>query len=121
MRQVYIKHLSLKYATSDHKYLSDEPVPPGKVLDVNRVSAWFDNLATTEAMRWYIKVGHQYLWLGDDMPATTGGPAQRLLQMSIGEGMAIGVYSADITTDEILHLVITGVLTKLEAWRLRIP
>lgn len=117
MRQVYVKHLSNKYAAAADKYLSDEVVPPGKVLHCHRTAAWFDNLAITEALRWYIKIGHQYLWLGDDKPATTGGPAQRDLQTTIGEGMAIGVYSANITTNEVFHLVITGTLHDLESWR----
>lgn len=117
MRQVYIKHLAKKYAVAADKYLSDDQVPPGKILEIHRTAAWFDTLATTEALRWYIKVGHEYLWLRDDTPATTGGPAQGDLQIHIGEGMSIGVYSADITTDEVLHLVVTGELHDLDTWR----
>ena len=121
MRQVYIKHLAKKYAAAADKYLSDDQVPPGKILDIHRVSAWFDNLATTEAVRWYVKIAHEHLWLGDDKPATDGGPAQRDLEMHIGEGMSIGVYSADITTDEVFHLVVTGCLYELDPWRKIVP
>jgi len=120
MRQVYIKHISHKYASALDQYLSDCPVPPGKVLVIHRTSAWFDNFGTTEFVRWYIKLGHQYLWLGDDKPGTTSGPAQRDLQTTIGEGMCLGVYSPDITTDEVFHLVLTGCLHDLAGWRMGI-
>lgn len=118
MRQVYVKHLSKKYAVSGDAYLEDNPVPPGKVLTVHRSSAWFDNFGTSEFVRWYIKLAAQRLWLGDDKPGSTSGPAQRDLQCTIGEGMSLGVYSPDITTDEIFHLVITGCIFDLETWRM---
>lgn len=117
MRQVYIKHLQRTYAASGDEYLENGPISPGKVLIAHRVSAWFDNLATTEAIRWYIKIGHEYLWLGDDKPGTTGGPAQRDLQVHLGEGMVLGCYAADIASTEALHFVITGELWDLEDWR----
>lgn len=117
MRQIYIKHLQRKYSASPDNYLEDEKVEPGKILLCHRTAAWFDNIATTEAIRWYIKIGHEYLWLGDDKPGTTSGPAQRDLQTVIGEGMSIGCYSADVGSTEVLHLVITGELWDREDWQ----
>jgi len=117
MRRVYVNHLSNKYAVAGDAYLEDDPIPPGKVFAAHRASAWFNNFATTEFIRWYIKVGGQRLWIGDDKPGTTGGPAQRDLRITLGEGMSLGVYSPDITTDEIFHLVITGCMFDLKTWR----
>lgn len=117
MRQVYIKHLRRTYSASGDEYMEDKPVPSGKILDAHRVSAWFDNIATTEVIRWYLKVGHEYLWLGDDKPGTTGGPAQRDLEMHLGEGVILGCYAPDLASNEVLNFVITGCLWDLEDWR----
>lgn len=117
MRQVYVKHLSHKYASALDAYLIDDPVPPGKVLTMHRTSAWCDELTNSEYIRWFLCISGERLWLAESKPATTGGPAQRDLQTTIGEGMCLGVYSAEITTDEVFHLVITGCLFDLEAWR----
>lgn len=117
MRQIYIKHLRRAYSTSGDEYLEDEKVAAGKVLDAHRVSAWFDNIAATEAIRWYLKVGHEYLWLGDDKPGTASGPAQRDLETHLGEGMILGCYAPDIASNEVLHFVITGCLWDIEDWR----
>jgi len=117
VRQVYIKHLRRTYAASGDEYLEDDKVDPGKVLIAHRVAAWFDNIATTEFIRWYIKIGHEYLWLGDDKPGTASGPCQRDLQTNLGEGMVLGCYAADVASTEVLHLVITGELWDLEDWR----
>lgn len=121
MRQVYVKHVLKKYAVAADAYLEDDRIPPGKVIVYHRTAAWFDNIANSEFLRWYIKYAGQYLWLGDDKPGTTSGPAQRDLQVTLGEGMIMGVYSADITTNEVFHLVLTGVLYDLETWRAGTP
>lgn len=118
MRQVYVKHLSNVYSVAADAYLEDDPVPPGKVLLCHRTAAWFTNIANSEYIWWYLKHGAERLWLGDDKPGSTDGPAQRDLQTEIGEGMAFGVYSPDITTDEVFHLVITGCLYDLDHWRM---
>jgi len=116
-RQLYIKHLLHVYAASADAYIQDDPVPAGKVLVAHRVAAWFTNCSTSEFVLWYILKDRKYLWLGDDKPGTTGGPCQRDLQTTIGEGMSFGAYSPQITTDEVFEFVITGCLIDLDLWR----
>jgi len=102
---------------SGDEYLDDLPVPEGKVLEVHRISAWFTNCATTEPVRFYVKDGHEYLWIGDAKPLSTSGPCDTNLDAHLGEGKVLGCYSADVTTTETLHLVVTGCLWDLEDWR----
>ena len=118
MRQVYVKHISKKYAVAGDAYIEDDPIPPGKVITYHRAAAYFAELTSSEYINWYIKNGGQRLWIGDDKPGTTGGPAQRDLQLTLGEGMSLGCYSANITTDEVFHFVATGCLSDLESWRM---
>ncbi len=117
MRQVYIKHLSRAYSASGDEYLEAGRVPAGKILDAHRVSAWFDNIATTEAIRWYLKIGHEYVWLAEAKALTTHGPCQRDLEAHLGEGTILGCYAADIASGEVLHFVITGCIWEIEDWQ----
>ena len=117
MRPVYFEHLRRAYSASGDEYLDVEPVPEGKVLEVHRVAAWYNNIATTEAIWWYLKIGHEYVWLGDDLPGTTNGPCKDDLDMHLGEGSILGCYAPSIASTEVLHFVVTGCLWDLEDWR----
>ena len=121
MRQIYFKHLSRSFSSTPDDYLEDRKVQPGEVLVINRVAAWHDNIATTEAMRFYVKIGHEYLWLGDDLPGTTGGPAHADLNIAIGEGMTFGCFAPSIASSELQHLVITGELWDRFSWQQNRP
>lgn len=117
MKQAYFKHLTRTYSATPDDYLEDEQVRPGKMLVVSRIAAWHDNIATTEAMRFYVKTGEERIWIADDTPDTTGGPAHTDLNIPVGEGAAVGAHAPSIAGTEVQHLVVVGELWEAEDWK----
>ncbi len=117
MRQVYLRVINRVEAATPLCYTYCEPVKAGHVLVINNLAVSWAAMATDENGEFFIEVGGQRVFIGDDAPSRIGGHAYMNGQSVLGEHSRVGVYTVDSEEDDVVQFSISGELWTREAWR----
>lgn len=117
MRQVYLRVINRTEAATPTNYTYCEPVKAGHVLVINNLAATWADIKTSENAEFFIEVGGQKVFIGDDTPSRTSGQAYMNGMSVVGEHSRVGVYTPDSEADDVVQFSISGELWTREAWR----
>ena len=122
MRQVYLRVIKRVEAATPVCYTYCEPVKAGHVLVINNLAVSWSDMATDENGEFFIEVGGQRVFIGDDAPSRAGGHAYMNGRSVLGEHSRVGVYTPDSEEDNVVEFSISGELWDRKSWnRSNIP
>lgn len=116
MRQVYLRQINRTEAATPTYYTYCEPVKVGHVLVINNLAVTWADMKTSENGEFFIQVGGQMVFIGDDTPSRAGGQAYMNGKSVLGEHTRIGVYTPDSEANDVITFCISGELWIKEAW-----
>jgi len=116
MKDVYISPKIHTAASDTDDYTYDDPVEPGKILELLDVCATHSALASTEEVHFLIDTGMGPLFLGEDAAIDTAGHPHWSGKVFVGEGQRVGVHIPDSAANDVIYLYVFGILHDREEW-----
>lgn len=117
MRQVYLREIRKTEGSIDKYYTYDRLLDPGFVLVLTNLTISWPDMSTSESGEFFIDTGGQRVFLGDGVPARTGGWGCWHGQAVMGEHSRVGVYTPDSEANDVITFCVAGELWTREAWR----
>ena len=117
MRQVYLRELIRTEPVVVVNYTYDRPVDAGYVLVLTNLTVSWAAMSTSESGHFFIESGGQGVFLGDGVPAMTGGCGHWHGKAVMGEHSRVGVYTPDSANLDVIRFCVAGELWKAEDWR----
>lgn len=119
MKQCYISEVIRSVLNPTDDYTYDNRIRPGQVLHVTHVCAYWDGILAAENIYFLVRDMGRNLYLGEDYSFANEGHPFLNINVNIGEGDQMGVYHPDSTTNDIIHLIVCGVLYDVDTWHNR--
>lgn len=117
MKQLYDSHKRMVASSATDDYIYDDRVKPGYILKITNVSCHWSDIGANEPTIFFFDSGGEKKYISASLPVAANMPSFSVIDIFLGEGERIGAYNPAITTNDLVSLIVKGILYDIEQWK----